>query len=97
MAIRPGSYPPGARGGFTAGRQLIIRDIIADTEGVVRWGGDDRRPSEGLFYVAVRPGDPRLARVAAKIRSWEETPGRGAGVLVDMTQPSRKRRAARYA
>ncbi|MER5518994.1 hypothetical protein [Streptomyces sp. NPDC002763] len=39
----------------------------------------------------------RLARVAAKIRSWEETPGRGAGVLVDMTQPSRKRRAARYA
>ncbi|MFD4597380.1 hypothetical protein ACFWPQ_05010 [Streptomyces sp. NPDC058464] len=97
VAIRPGSYPPGARGAFTAGRQLIIRDIIADTEGVVRWGGDDRRPSEGLFYVAVRPGDPRLARVAAKIRSWEETPGRGAGVLVDMTQPSRRRRAARYA
>ncbi|MFJ4782813.1 hypothetical protein [Streptomyces sp. NPDC088794] len=96
VVIRPDSYPPGARGAFTAAQQLIIRDILADTEGLVRWGGDDRRPYEGLFYLAVRPGDPRLVSVAAKIRSWDETPGRGAGVLVDMTQPSRRRRATRY-
>lgn len=96
VVIRPGSYPPGARGGFTAAQELIIRDILADTEGVVRWGGDDRRPYEGLFYLGVRPGDPKLARVAAKIRGWDETPGRGAGVLVDAARPDRRRRAARY-
>lgn len=69
---------------------------MADTGGVVRWGGDDRRPYEGLFYLTVRPGDPRLTQVATKIRTWDETPGLGAGVLVDLTQPSRRRRAARH-
>ncbi|MCD7445279.1 hypothetical protein K4B79_44755 [Streptomyces lincolnensis] len=95
VVIRPGSYPPGARGNFTAGQVLVIRDILADTEGVVRWGGDDRRPYEGLFHLAVGPDDPRLVSVAARIRAWNETPGRGSGVLVDMAQPSRRRRAVR--
>ncbi|WP_246203613.1 hypothetical protein [Streptomyces tailanensis] len=96
VVIRPDFYPPGVRGGFSAGQQLIIRDIVADTEGVVRWGGEDRRPYEGLFYLTVRPGDSRLARVATKVRTWDETPGLGAGVMADMTQPSRRRRAAQY-
>ncbi|WP_349239633.1 hypothetical protein [Streptomyces sp. CC208A] len=96
VVIRPGSYPAGVRDGFTAGRQLIIRDIVADTEGVVRWGGDDRRPYEGLFYLDVPPEDARLARVAAKIRAWAETPGAGAGALPDVAEPTRRNRAARY-
>lgn len=96
VVIRPDFYPPGVRGCFTTGQQLIIRDIIADTEGIVRWGGDDRRPYEGLFYLTVRPGDARLERVAARIRAWDETPGVGAGVVPDVTEPSRRRRAARY-
>ncbi|MFG2600600.1 hypothetical protein [Streptomyces sp. NPDC048462] len=96
IVIRPGSYPPGARGAFTPVQQLTIRDVIADTEGTVRWGGDDRRPYEGLFYLAVRPGDTRLARVAAKIRAWNDTPGVGAGAVPDVTALSRRRRAAQY-
>ncbi|MFC5720001.1 hypothetical protein ACFP1Z_07430 [Streptomyces gamaensis] len=96
VVVRPDFYPPGVRGGFTTAQQLSIRDIVADAEGVVRWGGDDRRPYEGLFYLTVRPGDTRLARVAAKIRTWNETPGSGAGVVPDVTEPSRRRQAARY-
>ncbi|CAM5662067.1 MULTISPECIES: hypothetical protein [Streptomyces] len=96
IVIRPDFYPPGVRGGFTPGQHQIIRDIIADTEGIVRWGGEDRRPYEGLFYLTVPPGDARLKRVAAKIRAWGETPGAGAGVVLDVTEPSRRRRAARY-
>ncbi|MEU7044337.1 hypothetical protein AB0A77_25210 [Streptomyces varsoviensis] len=96
VVIRPGSYPPGVRSGFTTGQKMIIRDITADTEGVVRWGGDDRRPYEGLFYLTVPPGDARLKRVSAKIRAWEETPGSGAGVTPDVTEPARRRLAARY-
>ncbi|MGY0069231.1 hypothetical protein ACWZEH_21080 [Streptomyces sp. QTS137] len=96
VALRPGSYPRGTRGGLTSGQELVIRDILADTEGIVRWGGDDRLPYEGLFYLQVRPGDEDLARVATRIRAWNETPGAGAGTLVDATQPSRRRRADRY-
>ncbi|WP_062014044.1 hypothetical protein [Streptomyces hygroscopicus] len=96
VVIRPGSYPPGVRGSFTTGQQLIIRDIIADTEGVVRWGGEDRRAYEGLFYLTVPPGDARLERVAAKVGTWGAIPGAGAGTVPDVTDPSRLRRAARY-
>nr|WP_247692651.1 hypothetical protein [Streptomyces sp. RK31] len=96
VVIRPGSYPPGARDGFTEGQRLVIRDVLADTEGVVRWGGDDRRPYEGLFYLAVPPADARLARVAAKVRAWNEAPGAGAGAVPDVAEPARRRRAARY-
>ncbi|WP_370531776.1 hypothetical protein [Streptomyces venezuelae] len=96
VVIRPGSYPAGARGTFTAGQLLVLRDILADTEGVVRWGGDDRRPYEGLFYLDVQPGDVRLARVAATVRAWAETPSAGAGVVPDVTEPARRRRAARF-
>lgn len=92
VVIRPDFYPPGVRGGFTMGQQLIIRDIVADTEGVVRWGGDDRRPYEGLFFISTRPGSPRLAEVAAKIRRWNDTPGKGAG-SVDAFEPARRRAA----
>lgn len=84
VVIRPGSYPPQVRGGLDASQQLIIRDIIADTENMVRWGGDDRRRYEGLFYLAVGPTDSRLARVGAKLRRWDQTPGRGAGVIADV-------------
>ncbi|MEU5439002.1 hypothetical protein AB0G73_37515 [Streptomyces sp. NPDC020719] len=96
IVIRPGSYPPGARGGFTALQQQSIHDIIADTEGTVRWGGDDRRPYEGLFYLTTRPGDAHLERVSTKIRAWDETPGAGAGAVPDVTALSRRRQATRY-
>ncbi|MCX4671725.1 hypothetical protein OG453_34415 [Streptomyces sp. NBC_01381] len=94
VQIRPGHYPPGAKGGFFPHQELVIRDILADLEGIVRWGGDDAKPDESLFYIDVGPGDLRLARVAGKIRGWNPTPGEGAGVIVDPSLPSRRRRAA---
>ncbi|WP_432191510.1 hypothetical protein [Streptomyces sp. bgisy027] len=90
--IRPGFYPSGLQGGFFPNQLVIVRDILADCEGVVRWGGDDRKPDEALFYVDVPPGDERLVRVANKIRLWAATPGRGAGSDVDPFR--RKRREA---
>ncbi|MEV0924287.1 hypothetical protein AB0I99_04000 [Streptomyces spongiicola] len=97
VQIRPGSYPSGARGGFYPMEEFVVRDILAECEGVVRWGGDDNRPDESLFYIDVPPDDERLAKVAAKIRDWNYTPGRGSGVLVDHLQPDRRKDAKRLA
>ncbi|MFI6623590.1 hypothetical protein [Streptomyces sp. NPDC050528] len=90
VRIRPGSYPFGARGGFFPDQLLVIRDILAELAGVVRWGGDDRRPDEALFYVDVRPGDPRLAEVARTLRGWSDEPGKGAGAPVDVLGTRRR-------
>ncbi|WP_411069538.1 hypothetical protein [Streptomyces sp. cmx-4-25] len=97
VQIRPGSYPSGTRGGFFPLEELVIRDILADCDGVVRWGGDDATPDESLFSIDVPPGDNRLVKVAAKIRGWSHTPGKGSGVLVDPQQPHRRASAKRLA
>ncbi|WP_282795735.1 hypothetical protein [Streptomyces sp. CC224B] len=92
VQIRPLWYPSGARNGFFPEQLVVVRDILAELDGVVRWGGDDRKADESLFYLAVPPGDKHLARVAARVRAWQAAPGEGAGAPVDVR--SRKRRSA---
>ncbi|MFJ8791548.1 hypothetical protein [Streptomyces sp. NPDC102462] len=93
VAIRPGSYPPGARGGFFAHELTVIRDILAECDGVVRWGGGDERPYEALFSIDVPPGDRRLTALVTKLRNWTDEPGLGAGSPVDVTDTERRRAA----
>ncbi|GGU11800.1 hypothetical protein [Streptomyces violascens] len=92
LTIRPGAYPLGAKDGFFPQEIQVIRDILADCEGIVRWGGDEKLPKESHFQIDVKPGDKKLPRVAAKIRSWDTTPGAGAGAIDPFT-PQRRRDA----
>ncbi|SEB30620.1 hypothetical protein SAMN04490357_0058 [Streptomyces misionensis] len=75
----------------------MVRDILADLEGVVRWGGDDSKPDESLFYIDIASGDESLTRVANKVRTWNYTPGMGPGVVVDPLLPKRRLAAKRVA
>lgn len=93
IAIRPGRYPVGVAGGFFPNELLILRDVLADCEGTVLWGGDKRRAKESHFEIAVKPRDPALARVAKKIAAWGDAPGEGAGATDPTASP--RRRAAR--
>ncbi|MFJ7903899.1 hypothetical protein ACIQ6V_25965 [Streptomyces sp. NPDC096198] len=95
--IRPGFYPSGQRGGYFPNQLVIVRDILADLEGVVRWGGDDKKPDEALFYIDVKPGNGYLPKVADKLRGWAATPGEGAGASTDPFEPARRRAAERLA
>lgn len=91
IAIRAARYPAGATGGLFPHEVAIVRDILAECEGVVRWGGDSRRtPKEGHFRVDVRPGDPAVARVADKLV------GR-VGAPADPYAPGRRQAAERLA
>ncbi|MEU4762431.1 hypothetical protein AB0H12_04195 [Actinosynnema sp. NPDC023794] len=96
IALRPASYPAGATGGLFPHEVAIVRDVLAECEGVVRWGGDSRRtPKEGHFRVDVRPDDPALTRVAEKIGGWVDAPDRGAPT--DPFTPGRRQAAERLA
>ncbi|PRW64728.1 hypothetical protein [Actinopolyspora mortivallis] len=81
VAILPGSYPPGAEGGYFPHQLAAVRNITEACDGLVRWGGDDSRPYEALFSIDVPPGDPRLPALAATIRHREARAGTGAGTL----------------
>ncbi|WP_406727886.1 hypothetical protein WJ438_29310 [Streptomyces sp. GD-15H] len=90
VRIRPEFYPAGAKGGFFPPQLVVIRDILAELDGVVRWGGDDRRTDESLFYIDVKPGDPRLTALVEKLRTWQDTPSEGAGTPVDVLADDRR-------
>jgi hypothetical protein len=78
FAIRPDLYPLGVKGNLFPAELLVLRDILAECDGVVRWGGDFKRsPKEGHFQIDVPPGSPRLVATARKINGWR--PGKAAG------------------
>ncbi|GAA1644345.1 hypothetical protein [Actinoplanes couchii] len=83
VLLRPGAYPAGATDVLFPAQVLVIRDILVGCGGLVRWGGDDRTPSAGLFRLDVRPGDPRLA-------AWHAAGGSTPGSSPDPLQPSRR-------
>jgi hypothetical protein len=93
LAIRPVWYPVGVAGGYCPRDLTVLRDILADFDGVVRWGGDLRPVNEAWFQIDVPAGHPALHRIAARIASWNQAPDHGAGVLVDPATPSRRSRA----
>ncbi|MGR8007612.1 hypothetical protein [Streptomyces hypolithicus] len=93
VQIRPGFYPAGAQGNFFPHQVVVIRDILAELNGVIRWGGDDRVPDESLFYIAVRANDPRLMKASGSIRTWRATPGLGAGTAIDVLNADRRKAA----
>lgn len=94
VRIRPGAS---AAGGLFPLQLLTLRDILADSEGVVRWGGDDSPVDESLFYIDRGPDDELVRKVANRLRLAEATPGQGAGVAVDVLSKSRRSRADRLA
>ncbi|SED22767.1 hypothetical protein SAMN04489727_6980 [Amycolatopsis tolypomycina] len=90
ITIRQSAYPRGAAGGFFPQELVVVRDILAECEGVVRWGGDLSPVKESHLQIDVPPGDARLSRVAAKIAGWKLEPGAGAGSDLDpFTEPRR--------
>ncbi|MEU0479584.1 hypothetical protein ABZ260_10465 [Streptosporangium sp. NPDC006013] len=85
IAIRPGSYPLGTSGGFFPHETIIIRDILSECDGLVRWGGDESTPKESHFQIDVKPDDRRLGLLVEKISEWDQTPGEGAGSVDPFT------------
>ncbi|MEU4998723.1 twin-arginine translocation signal domain-containing protein [Streptomyces sp. NPDC021622] len=94
VRIRPGAA---AKGSLFPLQVLVVRDIVADCEGLVRWGGDDNPVDESLFYIDRGPDNQEVRDVARKLRRGEATAGHGAGTTVDPLSKARRERARRLA
>jgi hypothetical protein len=82
---------PGARAdAYFPFQETVLRDILADADGAVRWGGDDADRDDSLFYLAQGPDDAHAAAVARRLRSATETSGEGAGAVPDPLLASRR-------
>lgn len=85
IAIRPLFYPLGAKDGFFDHEKAVVRDILADCDGVVAWGGDLDPVKESHFHLTEPPASARHLAVAGKLRRWDDLPGRGAGAVSAFT------------
>jgi hypothetical protein len=79
LDIRPGFYPAGVAGGFLPHQLIVIRDILAECDGMVQWGGDAKKPQESRFAIATRPDEPRLRTLAGRQDRDARTPARRVG------------------
>lgn len=78
-AIRPHAHPLGGCGGLYPQEPVVVRDILAELDGAVVWGGDFVPPRESRFELAPGPARPKARGVARKLRSRRDVPGLGAG------------------
>ncbi|MEU2558511.1 hypothetical protein ABZ626_04075 [Streptomyces longispororuber] len=95
ISIRPYAYPLGVRGGLYPQEQVVVRDILAELDGAVAWGGDLGTPKESHFEIALKPTHPKMKGVARKVRGWRDTPSMGAGAT-DAFDPKRLSTAKRF-
>ncbi|MGW5096220.1 hypothetical protein ACWEQ1_16785 [Streptomyces nodosus] len=96
LALYPDHYPLGVKGNFFPHQVTAIRDILAELQGVVRWGGDTESPKESVFFIDVPPGSAKLALVTETLRQWSITPGKGAGTQ-NIEDPKRIKTAKKLA
>lgn len=68
LAIRPGWYPPGSVDRLPARDVVVVRDILAELRGVVRWGADVTPHDDARFVLDRPPGHPDLRSVAEALR-----------------------------
>jgi hypothetical protein len=87
LDIRPNWYPAGARDNFLPHQLTVVRDIVAQCDGLLSWGGDAPAPREGRFQLAVASADPRLRALAKRLDTDARTPSRrvGAGTALPFT------------
>ncbi|WP_432068883.1 hypothetical protein [Streptomyces sp. C10-9-1] len=95
IVIRPYAYPLGVRDGLYPHEQVVVRDILAELDGVIAWGGDLGTPKESHFEIALKPTHPKVRGVARKLRGWRDTPGLGAGAI-DAFEPQRVSNAKKF-
>ncbi len=96
LALYPENCPLGVKGNLFPYQVTAIRDILAELQGVIRWGGDMEPAKESTFFVDVSPGSAKLAQVAETLRQWRLTPGKGAGTQ-NIQDPERITAAKRLA
>lgn len=87
VTIRSTFYPLGVGDGLYPDQLTVIRDILAELDGAVAWGGDKAIPKESHFEIAYPPNHLKVVNAAQRIRSWGETSGGyGAGSVNAFTE-----------
>ena len=97
IGLYPDAYPVGGSERLWPHQEVVVRDILADCEGTVGWGGDLAPATYSHFQVLAKPGDKALARVAERLDPTKPPERRRQlpGMVADPASPARRELAGR--
>jgi hypothetical protein len=92
IALYPTAYPVGGSEKLWAYQEVIVRDILADCDGTVVWGGDLNPAAHSHFHLVARDRDKALRRVAERVDPSKPPERRSqiAGMVADPASPARR-------
>lgn len=89
--FRPGSFPRGESGNLFPHEIVVLEDIVAESAGVLSWGGHLAVPDQGLIYVSRGP-EP-TGSVARRVESLDRIDSSEGAGAVDSHHPKRRQAA----
>ncbi|MGN9812571.1 hypothetical protein ACTMSW_24860 [Micromonospora sp. BQ11] len=95
VALHPTAYPSGGSERLWPQHEAIVRDILADCDGIVIWGGDLTPAKASHFHLVAHPDDRALTRVANRLNTGRPSRIRlqTAGMVADPASPTRRAKA----
>lgn len=68
----------------------MLEDIVAETAGVLAWGGHLDEPDQALLYVNVAPVAPAVPELAQEFAELDRMDSSGGVGQIDAFDPSRR-------
>lgn len=91
--LRPGSFPRGTGGNLFPDQVAVLEDVVAESDGVLGWGGHLEVPDQGLLYVTTPPASRAVGSVAERFVHLDRMGVAGGAGDVDPFDPVRRKAA----
>ncbi|MFC7490502.1 MULTISPECIES: hypothetical protein [unclassified Knoellia] len=94
--FRPGFFPHGTSGNLFPAEVVVIEDIVAESGGVLAWGGHLEVPDQGLIYVSGSAGTRAVDMLTEDFSEADRMDSAGGAGAIDAHDPSRRNVARRH-
>lgn len=94
--FRPGFFPYGTSGNLFPDETVVLEDIVAESGGVLAWGGHLAVPDQGLVYLTGPPTPGAAERLAADLFEADRMDSGGGAGAIDAHDPTRRSAAKKH-
>ncbi len=94
--VRPGFFPYGTSGNLFPDETVVLEDIVAESGGVLAWGGHLAVPDQGLIYLTGAPSSAVVEELADDLFEADRMNTAGGAGAIDAHDPARRSAAKKH-
>lgn len=94
--FRPGFFPYGTSGNLFPDETVVLEDIVAESGGVLAWGGHLPVPDQGLIYLTGSSSPGAATRLADDLFEADRMDTAGGAGAIDAHEPGRRSAAEKH-